>query len=67
MYDRKIADGTTTFSKTGIPKSDFTRLCIDDDFVFDEETIIRASEAMKLFPEERELLLKLAAAERKED
>ena len=28
-YDRKIADGTITFSKLGITKTDFTRLCVE--------------------------------------
>ena len=31
-YDRKIADGTITFSKLGITKTDFTRLCVEEDF-----------------------------------
>ena len=34
-YDRKIADGTITFSQVGISKNDFTKLCTEADFVPD--------------------------------
>ena len=27
-YDRKIADGTITFSRMGMSKNDFTKLCM---------------------------------------
>jgi len=67
LYDRKIGDGTTTFSQTGIKKSDFTKLCVEDNYVLDDETIIRAAEAMKLFPEEVEALLNAAKRDRKDD
>ena len=36
-YDRKIADGTITFSQVGISKNDFTKLCTEADFVPDME------------------------------
>lgn len=61
LYDRKISDGTITFSQLGISKTDFTRLCTEENFAFDEETILRISKIMKLSGEEEEELLKYAA------
>lgn len=53
IYDRKIASGEITFSRTGIKKDDFTRLCIEPDYVFDPDTIERISVTMKLTEEEK--------------
>lgn len=60
LYDRKVADGTVTFSQLGISKLDFTKLCTDEKFAFDEETILRISKVMKLTEEEEEELLAAA-------
>lgn len=60
LYDKKISDGTVTFSKLGISKMDFTRLCMEEDFVLDEETIIRISDTMNLTEEEKGELLEAA-------
>ena len=60
-YDRKIADGTRTFSQIGISKSDFTRLCTEADFVPDVESVERACKAMKLTEEETAAMLEAAA------
>ena len=60
-YDRKIADGTITFSQIGISKSDFTRLCTEADFVPDMESVERACKAMKLTEEETAAMLEAAA------
>lgn len=57
LYDRKILDGTITFSQLGISKMDFTRLCTEEDFSFEEETILRLSKIMKLTEEEEEELI----------
>lgn len=66
-YDRKIADGTITFSKLGITKTDFTRLCVEEDFLFDEDTLIKICNLMKLTEEEEtELLAPQKGSERKE-
>lgn len=65
LYDRKIADGTITFSQLGISKMDFTRLCTEEKFVFDKETLLRMSNAMKLSEEEKAALL--AAASKAEE
>ena len=46
LYDRKISSGEVSFSQLGIGKSDFTRLCTEDNFVFDDDTIARISCAM---------------------
>ena len=64
-YDRKIADGTITFSKLGITKTDFTRLCVEEDFLFDEDTLIKICNLMKL-TEEEENLMKLTEEEETE-
>ncbi|MCI8347898.1 MAG: hypothetical protein HFE74_00475 [Firmicutes bacterium] len=60
LYDKKISDGTITFSQLGISKMDFTRLCMEENFVLDEETIIRISDTMNLTEEEKDELLKAA-------
>lgn len=60
-YDRKIADGTVTFSQIGISKNDFTRLCTEADFVPDMESVERACRAMKLTEEEIAAMLEAAA------
>lgn len=52
-YDRKICDGSITFSQLGISKTDFTRLCTEDNFVFDQETLTRICNVMQLTDEER--------------
>ena len=56
-YDRKIADGTITFSRMGMSKNDFTKLCMEPDFIPDMETIERVCLSMQLTEEEREALL----------
>lgn len=60
-YDRKIADGTITFSQIGISKSDFTRLCTEADFVPDMESVERACKAMKLTEEETAAMMEAAS------
>ena len=57
LYDRKIADGTITFSQTGIKKNDFTRLCTEPDFVLDRETVERLCTVMRLTEEESRALM----------
>ena len=59
-YDRKICDGSITFSQLGISKMDFTRLCTEDDFVLDQETLERVSIVMKLTEEEKVAFFKAA-------
>lgn len=59
-YDRKIADGTVTFSQLGISKNDFIRLCTEADFVPDIESVERACKAMKLTEEETAAMLNAA-------
>lgn len=60
LYDRKIASGEITFSRTGIKKDDFTRLCTEDGFVFDQETMDRIAVTMKLTEEEKKELFDAA-------
>lgn len=64
-YDRKIADGSITFSRLGISKSDFTDLCTEENFVFDEETLLRVCDVMQLTEDERTGLLEAARRARK--
>jgi len=56
FYDRKIMDGTVTFSKVGISKDDFTNLCTDSDFVPDQKTVERVCFTLKLTEEEAAML-----------
>ena len=58
-YDRKIADGTITFSQLGMSKSDFTKLCTEPDFVPEAETVERICLTMKLTEEEKAALIAL--------
>ena len=60
-YDRKICDGSITFSQLGISKMDFTRICTEDNFVFDQETLERVCAVMKLTDAEKAELLEAAA------
>jgi hypothetical protein len=60
LYDRKISDGTVTFSQTGIRKDDFTRLCTDPSFVLDRDTVVRLSHTLHLTGEEAAALLQAA-------
>ena len=63
-YDRKICDGSITFSQLGISKMDFTRFCTEDNFVFDQETLERVCIVMKLTDVEKAELLEAAARSR---
>lgn len=56
IYDRKINAGEITFSQTGIKKDDFTRLCTEEDFVFDGETLENIIVTMKLTEAEKTML-----------
>lgn len=60
FYDRKIADGTITFSQVDISKNDFTKLCTEADFIPDSQTVERICITMKL-TEEEALRLRRAA------
>lgn len=57
IYDRKLLSGEITFSQSGIKKNDFTRLCIDSDYVFPKEELEVICEKMKLTEEERKSLM----------
>jgi hypothetical protein len=56
IYDRKIASGEITFSKSGITKTDFTKICMEPDFIFEEEILNDICEKMKVSEEERDIL-----------
>ena len=60
LYDRKIGDGTITFSQTEIKKNDFTRLCTEPDFILDRETVERLYVTMNLTDEEGRALMEAA-------
>ena len=41
IYDRKILSGEITFSQSGINKNDFTRLCVDGEYVIpDRKSVV---------------------------
>lgn len=65
IYDRKIASGEITFSKSGISKTDFTRLCMEPDYVFEEDALSGICERMLLNDAEIELLYKEAGYRKK--
>lgn len=56
IYDRKIMSGEITFSRSGIDKNDFTRLCTEDDFVLSDEKLDIIAEKMHLTEEELTML-----------
>ena len=61
-YDRAVGSGVCSFSQTGIGAMNFTNLCVNSDFVIDDdEIIIRVCRVMKLPQEDIDLLLQLAA------
>ena len=57
IYDRKILSGETTFSRSGIDKNDFTRLCIDGKYVFSREALEKIRDKMPLTDAEFESLI----------
>lgn len=57
IYDRKILSGEITFSQSGIKKNDFTRLCVDSEYVIPAEDLMVICEKMKLTPKERDELM----------
>ena len=63
IYDKKIASGEITFSKTGISKAAFTALCTETDFVFDRETLDKLKETMNLTEEQHDMLVRAANGE----
>ena len=63
IYDKKIASGEITFSRTGISKDQFTALCTEPDFVFDKETLDKLKETMRLSEEQHDALVRAAAGE----
>ena len=67
IYDRAIGSGVCSFSQTGIGVSNFNQLCMDPDFVLEDDVIIRACRVMKLSEAETERLLKLASECRPEE
>lgn len=61
-YDRAVGSGVCSFSQTGIGAMNFTNMCVNKDFVIDDdEIIIKACRVMKLPQEDIDLLLELAA------
>ena len=63
IYDKKIASGEITFSKTGISKAAFTALCTEPDFVFDEALLTKLKETMNLTDEQHDALARAAKGE----
>lgn len=66
IYDRKIASGEITFSKSGITKMDFTKICMEPDFVFEEEKLHVICEKMMLSDEEKDRLMTAAGYKKTE-
>lgn len=67
-YDRAISNGVCSFSQTGIGAMNFTNMCVNSDFVIDDdEIIIKSCRVMRLPQEDIDELLKLAAEGRDDD
>ena len=66
IYDRKIASGEITFSRSGINRNDFTRLCIDPEYVISEDALRLICEKMPLTEEEIQRLYDAAGYDRRE-
>lgn len=60
IYDRKINEGEITFFTSGIDKNDFTKICIDETFIFEKETFDNICDKMKISDDEKNMLYKLA-------
>jgi len=60
IYDRKIASGEITFSRSGITAGDFTALCINGDYVIPRDRLEVVFEKMALSQEERDKLWRSA-------
>ena len=63
IYDKKIASGEITFSRTGISKDQFTALCTEPDFVFDRALLDKLKETMNLTEEQHDMLVRAADGE----
>ena len=63
LYDKKIASGEITFSRTGISKDAFTALCTEPGYVFDQELIDKLKVTMNLSDEQYDQLTRTAAGE----
>lgn len=57
IYDRKIASGEITFSRSGITAGDFTALCVNGEYVIPRQRLEVIFEKMSLTEEERSRLL----------
>lgn len=60
IYDRMIAAGEITFFSSGIKKDEFTNMCINGDYVLEEERLEEIAEKMGLSGEEMIMLRELA-------
>lgn len=63
IYDKKIASGEITFSRTGISKDQFTALCTEPDFTFDAAMLDKLKETMNLSEEQLDMLKRAAQGE----
>lgn len=54
IYDKYITHGEDSFSELKIPKIAFTNICMNADYVFDDEIIIRICEKLSLQGQERD-------------
>ncbi len=59
-YDKKVSSGEMSFSQTGIRKDDFTRLCTEENFVFEKQVLEQICVRMKLTEAETQELFDAA-------
>ena len=60
IYDRKIASGEITFSRSGITAGDFTALCMNGQYVIPEDRLQVVFDKMRMTQQERQRLLACA-------
>ena len=63
IYDKKIASGEISFSRTGISKDAFTALCTEPGYVFDQELLAKLKTTMNLTDEQYDQLVRTSNGE----
>ncbi|MGN0709890.1 MAG: hypothetical protein ACI4LM_06575 [Anaerovoracaceae bacterium] len=60
IYDRMIAAGEITFFSSGIKKDEFTNMCMNSDYILEEERLDEVAVKMGLSADETAMLRELA-------
>ncbi|MBK5253685.1 MAG: hypothetical protein JJE03_04425 [Peptostreptococcaceae bacterium] len=57
IYDKYISHGDVSFGELKIPKIEFTNICMNADYVFDDDIIIRVCDKLALEGSELEEMM----------